>query len=59
MLDVGTNRFAGQWPGGAAVLHYGSKDGTIPARPFVGVSEQDRPGIIGVLNRHFLAAAAR
>lgn len=40
-LFVGTNRFAGDWDGGAAVLHFGSKDGSIPARPFLGADEDD------------------
>lgn len=55
-LVVGTNRFAGNWEGGAAVLHFGSRDGHIPARPILGVSAEDRSGILEVLNRHFRAA---
>ena len=36
-VDIGTNRFAGQWDGGAAVHQFGSRDGKIPARPFLGL----------------------
>lgn len=55
-LVVGTNRYAGDWDGGAAVLHFGSKDGRIPPRPFLGLSDEDRGNILDVLNRHFEAA---
>lgn len=53
-LFVGTNRFAGQWDGGAAVHQFGSKDGTIPARPFLGADEEDVQRMLDVLER-FLA----
>ena len=46
-LYVGTNRFAKDWDGGAAVFHFGTDRAgkyhniTIPARPFLGVSDDD------------------
>jgi phage gpG-like protein len=49
-IEVGTNRFAGEWDGGAAVLHFGSRDGKIPARPFIGISADDQTAILGILN---------
>lgn len=54
-LFVGTNRFAGEWDGGAAVLHFGSKDGSIPARPFLGADEDDVRRMLDVLERYFTA----
>lgn len=48
-VEVGTNRFAGEWEGGAAVHQFGSRDGTIPARPFLGVSAQDEATILDIL----------
>lgn len=56
-LFVGTNRFAGQWDGGAAVHQFGSKDGRIPARPFLGVDDDDVRRILEVLERHLSAIA--
>ncbi len=56
-LFVGTNRFAGQWDGGAAVHQFGSKDGRIPARPFLGVDDDDVRRILEVLERHLSASA--
>lgn len=38
---VGTNRFAGEWTGGAAVHQFGSRNGRIQARPFLGLSDED------------------
>ncbi|WP_068634706.1 phage virion morphogenesis protein [Thauera butanivorans] len=52
-LFVGTNRFAGDWDGGAAVLHFGSKDGSIPGRPFLGADEEDVQRMLDVLERYF------
>lgn len=49
-VEVGTNRFAGEWDGGAAVLHFGSRDGKIPARPFIGISADDQTDILAILN---------
>lgn len=48
-VEVGTNRFAGEWDGGAAVHQIGSKDGKIPARPFLGISTDDETDILAVL----------
>lgn len=56
-LFVGTNRFAGQWDGGAAVHQFGSKDGSIPARPFLGADDQDIAGMLEVLGRYLSDAA--
>lgn len=47
--QIGTNRFAGEWDGGAAVHQFGNRDGTIPARPFLGVSPQDETTILEIL----------
>lgn len=55
-LFVGTNRFAGEWDGGAAVHQFGSKKGTIPARPFLGLSDEDEAGVLEVLERHLSQA---
>lgn len=48
---IGTNRFSGEWDGGAAVHQFGSKDGRIPARPFLGISLDDRHEVLTVLTR--------
>ena len=53
-LFVGTNRFAGQWDGGAAVHQFGRKDGSIPARPFLGADAADVQRMLDVLE-HYLA----
>lgn len=55
-LEVGTNRFAGEWEGGAAVHQFGNKKGTIHARPFLGISDADRGEVLAILDR-FLAQA--
>lgn len=47
--EVGTNRFAGEWEGGAAVHQFGSDDGTIPARPFLGLSSDDETTVLDIL----------
>lgn len=51
-LFVGTNRFSGEWDGGAAVHQFGSRDGSIPARPFLGIDDQDAAAIMDVIERH-------
>lgn len=48
-VEIGTNRFAGEWDGGAAVHQFGSRDGSIPARPFLGVSADDERTVLEVL----------
>ena len=55
-VEIGTNRFAGEWTGGAAVHQFGSKDGKIPARPFLGISGTDRAEVLDILDR-FLRSA--
>lgn len=49
-VDIGTNRFAGQWDGGAAVHQFGSRDGRIPARPFLGLSAADERKVGSILD---------
>lgn len=48
-VEVGTNRFAGEWDGGAAVHQFGSQNGKIPARPFIGISSDDEADILAIL----------
>ena len=55
-VEIGTNRFAGEWAGGAAVHQFGNKKGTIPARPFLGLSAADSTEVLAILDR-FLAQA--
>lgn len=51
-LEVGTNRFVGEWTGGSAAVHqFGNKKGTIPARPFLGISAADRGEVLAILDR--------
>jgi phage gpG-like protein len=49
-VAIGTNRFAGEWEGGAAMHQFGSRDGRLPARPFLGLSLQDKRTVLVVLN---------
>ncbi|MDR1936003.1 MAG: phage virion morphogenesis protein [Candidatus Accumulibacter sp.] len=55
-LYVGTDRFADEWEGGAAVLHFGTDRAgrdhkvKIPARPFLGVSNDDADEIEATVN---------
>jgi len=51
-VAVGTDRFADAWEGGAAVHQFGSRDGKIPARPFLGISGEDERTILDILARH-------
>lgn len=53
-LEIGTNRFAGEWDGGAAVHQFGSLDGHIPARPFLGFSTTDKQDVLDILIRHLI-----
>ncbi|MDV7402390.1 phage virion morphogenesis protein, partial [Arthrospira platensis SPKY1] len=55
-VAIGTNRFAGAWPGGAAVHQFGSRDGRIPARPFLGLSSADRSAIDRIVRTHLQRA---
>lgn len=50
-VEIGTNRFGGEWEGGAAVHQFGSRDGDIPARPFLGLSASDEREVLDVLDR--------
>lgn len=52
-VAVGTDRFSGLFNGGAAVHQFGSRDGRIPARPFLGISTGDREGILAIIEAHF------
>ena len=54
-VAIGTNRFAGEWRGGAAVHQFGSRDGHIPARPFLGLSPQDKRTVLDILTELFQA----
>ncbi|MFZ2269054.1 MAG: phage virion morphogenesis protein [Azonexus sp.] len=51
-VEVGTNRFASEWEGGAAVFHYGRRDGSMPARPILGISPADEVDVLDIL-AHF------
>lgn len=55
-VDVGTNRFAGEWDGGAAVHQFGNRKGTIPARLLLGVSATDEVAVLEIVERHLLGA---
>lgn len=50
-VEIGTNRFAGEWEGGAAVHQFGDKKGNIPARPFLGLSASDETDVLDILER--------
>ena len=51
-VEIGTNRFAEKWEGGAAVHQFGSRDGRIPARPFLGLSTSDKTTVLEIIGRH-------
>lgn len=53
-VEIGTDRFAGEWDGGAAVHQFGSLDGDIPARPFLGISASDEVEVLQILNAFLL-----
>ena len=55
-VEIGTNRFAGEWDGGAAVHQFGNRKGTLPARPFLGVSAEDEVQVLEIVERHLLGA---
>ena len=54
-VTIGTDRFADAWDAGAAVHQFGSKNGKIPARPFLGVSADDERTILEILTAHLSA----
>lgn len=55
-VEVGTNRFAGEWDGGAAVFHFGRRDGSMPAREILGISANDEVEVLDILD-HFARQA--
>jgi len=57
-VEIGTNRFASEWEGGAAVHQFGSKTGKIPARPFLGISDGDRVEVLDILDKFLQQAIA-
>jgi len=48
---IGTDRFADEWEGGAAVHQFGSKKRHIPARPFLGLSNEDERQVLLAINK--------
>lgn len=58
-VEIGTNRFAGEWEGGAAVHQFGDKNGNIPARPFLGLSDGDRVEVLEILDRFMQQSIGR
>lgn len=48
-VAIGTDRFADAWDSGAAVHQFGSINGKIPARPFLGVSDDDERTILDIV----------
>ncbi|MDR0577759.1 MAG: phage virion morphogenesis protein [Candidatus Accumulibacter sp.] len=62
-LYVGTDRFADEWNGGAAVFQFGTDRAgrghkvTIPARPFLGISDSDARNIETTV-KNFLSSLA-
>lgn len=57
-VEIGTNRFSGEWEGGAAVHQFGSRNGHIPARPFLGVSADDKATVLGIFDRYLRQSGA-
>jgi len=63
-VAIGTERFADEWEGGAAVHQFGTTNAgkkhniTIPARPFLGLSASDETFVIDIINK-FIAEAAQ
>lgn len=51
-VEIGTNRFAEKWDGGAAVHQFGTRDGRILARPFLGLSTGDKTTVLEIIGRH-------
>lgn len=51
-VAVGTDRFADKFAAGAAVHQFGSEDGRIPARPFLGLSAGDRQFVLDKIAAH-------
>lgn len=57
-VEVGTNRFADEWDGGAALFHFGRRDGKMPAREIVGLSASDEVAVLDIMTR-FVGQATR
>jgi len=51
-VSIGTDRFADDWDEGAAVHQFGSKNGKIPARPFLGISDEDERTILDIVGEY-------
>ncbi len=51
-VAIGTDRFADAWDAGAAVHQFGSLNGKIPARPFLGVSDEDERTILEIVGNY-------
>ena len=51
-VAIGTNRFANLFDGGAAVHQFGSRNGRIPARPFLGLSAADKRSVLEIVEEH-------
>ncbi len=51
-VTIGTDHFTYAWDAGAAVHQFGSKNGKIPARPCLGVSDEDEQTILEILSRY-------
>lgn len=49
-VEIGTDRFSGEWDGGAGVHQFGRRDGEIPARPFLGISASDESEVLDILD---------
>ena len=56
-VDIGTNRFVGDFEPGEAVHQFGSKNGRIPARPFLGLSASDKTTVLEIVGRHLRGGA--
>jgi len=52
-LEFGTNLIYG------ATHQFGSEDGDIPARPFLGISEDDQREIVQIIDDHILAGVVK
>lgn len=58
-VEIGTNHFTGEWTGGAAVHQSGNKKGTLPARPFLGMSADDSIEVLAILDRFLRQAVGQ
>lgn len=51
-VTIGTDRFSDAWDEGATVHQFGSRNGKIPARPFLGISDEDERTILEIVTAH-------